>query len=82
MAKYDPLKEHLIGISSDVGEITMGFSQIARVLGANLPDSARIYPAWWANETVGSHVQARAWMDVGWRVEAMNLKAEWVTFRR
>lgn len=82
MAKYDPLHEHLKDVPSDRREIRLAFSLIESILGAGLPASARIYQAWWANETVGSHVQARAWMDAGWRVEAISLEAEWVLFCR
>lgn len=82
MAKYDPLHEHLKGVSSDLREIRLVFSLIESILGARLPVSAHIHQAWWANETVGGHVQARAWMDAGWRVEAISLEAEWVMFHR
>jgi hypothetical protein len=41
----------------------MSFAQIEEVIGRDLPDSARRYQAWWANERSGSHVQARSWLD-------------------
>lgn len=40
-------------------------------LVSGLPSSARRHRAWWANDA--THAQARAWLDEGWRVEAVNL---------
>ena len=82
MGKYDPLQKHLMGIASNVREIRMTFSQIENILGAKLPHSAHVHRAWWANETVGSHVEARSWMEAGWRVETVNFAAETVRFTR
>jgi hypothetical protein len=59
MAKYDPLKNHLIRCHPR--EITMTFEEIEKVLEAPLPTSAR-RPQFWAN-TVNdaTHVQREAW---------------------
>ena len=34
----------------------MTFAQIERILGVALPNSARRYRPWWANEAAGTHV--------------------------
>ena len=59
----------------------MTFDEIDHVVGG-LPASARRYPAWWSNEREGTHVQAHAWMDAGWRVENVNLAAKRVRFAK
>jgi hypothetical protein len=61
--------------------VEMAFDEIDDVVGG-LPASARRYSAWWSNEREGTHVQARAWMDAGWRVANVNLTAERVRFTR
>lgn len=62
--------------------VRLSFATVEHVLGAPLPPSARNHRAWWGNETAARHVQAKAWMAVGWRVSAVNLTAEQVTFVR
>lgn len=76
--KYARLSEHLESLKGDEVEFT--FAQFEHLLGSPLPESARIYPAWWANQTPPS-VQSRAWISAGWRVHA-SLKSKKVTFRR
>jgi hypothetical protein len=80
MSKYQPLAKHLEAQGSAV--VTITFAEIDRLLGDPLPPSARQYRPWWANEREGSHVQARAWLDAGWKVDAVDLSEERVTFRR
>ena len=59
MAKYEPLKLHLI--RHHPRELTMTFDEIEKVLEARLPASAR-RPQFWAN-TIGDvgHIQREAW---------------------
>ena len=78
MTKYDPLQHHLDGLHADVWRAT--FADVERVLGFRLPDSARSYPAWWANDQ--SHSCARVWLDVGWRTSEVDLGSECLIFRR
>lgn len=75
--KYAPLARHLRGQSAPV---SMSFSQLENLLGDSLPPSARRHQAWWSNESEGSHVQAHAWLDTGWRVASVDLRAERVVF--
>lgn len=80
--KYLPLNKHLISIDSQKNEVILTFSQIENILKDELPYSAKVHRAWWSNETSGSHVHARAWMDAGWKVDSVNQKAKWVKFQR
>lgn len=68
MAKYDPLYRYL----RDCGEhrVTLTFAQVAEIVGG-LPPSALKFQAWWENENEGSHVQAHAWMNAGYRVASI-----------
>lgn len=79
MSKYDALKSHLQGVGRT--SVTMSFEEIANLVGG-LPNSAFRHQAWWANEEVGTHVQAKAWMSVGFYTERVNLSSRTVTFRR
>jgi hypothetical protein len=79
VSKYSSLRRHL---EREAGpSVEMTFDEIDDVVGG-LPASARRYPAWWSNEREGTHVQARAWMDAGWRVANVNLTAERVRLTR
>lgn len=76
MSKYDPLRNYLEGLTH---EVTLPFAQINDLVPGGLPQSAYNHDAWWANEEDGQHVQARAWLDAGYRVSA-NLTAESARF--
>ena len=62
--------------------VRLSFTTVEDVLGAPLPHSARHHRAWWGNTTGNRPVQANGWLAVGWRVSAVNLSAEHVTFVR
>jgi hypothetical protein len=79
MSKYAPLKRHLE--SQKGSELPMTFAEIEKVLGFTLPDSARSHQPWWSNH-VGSHVNAAAWRDAGWKTSRVDLAGERVTFVR
>lgn len=76
VSKYDPLAEHL---RRSTGRIELSFADIEAILGAQLPGSARRHAAWWSNSG-GTHVQALAWLSVGYRSEQVNLEGERLTF--
>ena len=80
--KYYPIQQYLLSLRGYQTEITMSFAQFERIIGTKLPQSARIHRTWWSNELEGAHVQAHAWMNAGWKVESVNLQAEWVRFVR
>jgi hypothetical protein len=62
--------------------VRMSFVAVEAIIGAGLPASARSYRAWWSNETAPGRSQSDAWQAAGWRVQAVNLTAEHVTFTR
>lgn len=78
--KYAPLQDYLLSLSER--EWNASFSDVERVLGFQLPKSARKYPAWWANEAVGTHSHAKSWQEVGWKTENLDIGSERVTFCR
>lgn len=81
--KYLPLASFLIGRPASLDSVQLGFSQIEDLIRAPLPPAARRYRAWWANETGRTrHVQAHAWMAVGWKVRSADLNRGTVTFAR
>jgi hypothetical protein len=80
LSRYQPLNEYLVEQSGPV--VRMTFGQIERVLGARLPNSARKYRPWWANESAGTHVHARSWLDAGRRTVNVDVNAETVEFVR
>ena len=72
--KYEPLSRH---IRAATRPISMTFDQISRLVGG-LPPSARRHAAWWANDK--THVQAKAWLDLGLRVQEVDLERQVVHF--
>ena len=80
MAKYDGLARLLRDLSGSRAQLT--FETIAAAVPGGLPPSAYRYAAWWSNEARGSHVEAQAWMEAGWRVEELDLAGRTVTFVR
>lgn len=78
--KYASLFHHLTALGRD--RWTTTFAGVERVLGFALPNSARRYRQWWANQANGRHTQARAWMEAGWRTGAVILNREIVVFER
>jgi hypothetical protein len=79
MAKYDRLAQHLSGLDRS-RKHTLSFERIEAVLGFSLPQSARAYQAWWANQKNGRHSQANAWLGEGWVTEDLSLESRSVTF--
>lgn len=78
---YQPLARWFQGLSAEQESAVLSFQEIEALLGRPLPPSALVHRAWWANDT-HSHVQARAWLQVGWRVASVNLSEGRVTFLR
>ena len=71
--KYDPLRYYLHQSNAD--ELTLSLAEIEAILDAKLPPSARSQRAWWGNRRRGA-LQARAWLDVDYRVETIKLDTE------
>ena len=80
MYKYAGLEQALVNNGAE--EIRLALSDIESVINDKLPKSALKYEAWWGNDK--THVQAKAWMDAGYRVadrtEPIELRV--VTFSR
>ncbi|MEM2045456.1 MAG: hypothetical protein QXO20_04670 [Candidatus Bathyarchaeia archaeon] len=79
VSRYAQLAEYLKRQGAE--SLTLSFSEIEGLLGSPLPASARKLRVWWSNDA--THAQARyGWLQAGWRVEAVDLDAGAVTFRR
>ena len=77
MGKYDNLAQHLKNCNMDV--VTLSFTEIEDILGFGLPASAYTYNAWWSN---GGHVQSKAWLDMEYTVNDLDLIGQEVSFIR
>jgi hypothetical protein len=80
MSKYTPLFDYLRRKSAS--ELELSFTDIERMLGAMLPNSAS-RPQWWANEKNADtrHVQTSAWLDAGYEAFLI-ARQDKVRFRR
>jgi hypothetical protein len=74
--QYERLEAHLRTDGRSL--IVMTFSEVSRVIGVELPDSAYDHPAWWGSDA--KHTQS-VWLDAGY-VASPNLTAKRVTFRK
>ena len=77
MSKYHRLHDHLLKLKGDLWHAQ--FDQIEKILGFSLPQSARKYNEWWANQDKG---QSCSWIDAGWKTGDLNLIKEAVVFQR
>jgi len=77
--KYLPVAHLLLSNSSDT-EVNVSFAELEHLIGEVLPKSAHVHRAWWANDQ--THVQASAWLSVGWRVAAVDLAKATAKFER
>ncbi len=78
--KYDPLFTFLNN-QTHKAELTLSFTEIETILNASLPRSARQQRGWWSNRANGGH-QARAWLEAGFEVVAIDLKKETIRWQR
>ena len=79
--KYAPLHHHLMGLTGN--EWTTTFADVEKVLGFELPDSARIHRPWWANQGErGGHSHALAWEMAGWKTSQVDMADERLVFVR
>lgn len=77
--KYDPLQVHLESVGLE--RIAMTFDNVERVIGSNLPASARKHQAWRGNDPSRNAV-ACAWLEAGYKTESVSIEREILTFRR
>ena len=78
--KYQRLYSHLCSLPDR--EWKVSFADVEAVLGFELPDSARLYRPWWANQAGGGRSQAIAWMAAGWETAKVDIPGETLLFRR
>jgi len=78
--KYLGLTNHLAEQPFDIRKVPLYFAEIITIISAELPKSAYLYSAWWANDK--THVQANAWLSVGWRTAKLELEERRVIFER
>lgn len=78
-SKYYPLYQYLD--QSDQDEVSLTLAEIETLLDDTLPPSARTHRGWWSNRQQGA-VQAEAWMEAGYEVEAIDLEEGSITFRK
>lgn len=81
MSKYGNLTVYLVEAGAEKSPLQLSFDQIERIIGSKLPESARRYQAWWANQSGQGHSQAYSWACAGWRTSGLDLENETVTFR-
>jgi CBS domain-containing protein len=79
--RYAALADWLQSQPGRVEQIPLSFSEIEEIIGSDLPDSARVFRAWWANDSVG-HSHSQLWLAAGWRTTYVNLNEGKVTFSR
>lgn len=75
MSKYTNLTLDLASRDGEVWEAS--FSDVERVLGTPMPESARKHRAWWAND---GYAQSAAWLAAGWKTTNVDMANEKVTF--
>jgi hypothetical protein len=79
MGKYDALGRYLA--SQPAEQVPMTFGEIERVLGVQLPLSARKYRPWWSNNPRNS-VMTQVWLDAGFETEQVDMTRGTLVFRR
>ncbi len=79
MSKYEPLEKFLA--RNTASEVTMRFSEIEHVIGAQLPPVAFKHRAWWSNNPSNS-VITHAWLKAGYKTERVDMGAQRLVFRR
>ncbi len=76
---YRPLGDYLTGQPGPTCVLT--FRQVEALLGRLLPPVASARRRWWSN--YHAHTQAyNGWLAAGWRIEAVDLECQLVTFRK
>lgn len=67
--KYYPLYQYLL--AQQQPKVLLTFDHIEKILGAALPNSAYKHQAWWGNTRSGTYIQSAAWLEAGFRVDAI-----------
>ena len=83
MSEYEPLKKYLASLPYYKKEEAFSFDELEMLLGRKLPPSAHNHRPWWGNDySSGTHSHAQAWIEAGWKVDAVDIKEKWVRFVR
>lgn len=77
--KYQPLQEYLRRQGQP--EVTLTIDAIEQLIGTPLPASARRQRGWWSNRHEGA-VQAKAWIEVGYETDEIDLAQGHIRFRK
>lgn len=83
MGKYDPLEEYLRNCRQQNQQfVVLTFKCIGKIIQSTLPNSAH-RREWWGNENTNTtrHPNCRAWRNVGYIVDHIDLANQKVTFR-
>lgn len=78
-SKYYNLHKTLRSCNDE--QISLSFKEIEAIIESDLPPSARKNKEYWSNRGKGG-VQAAAWMDAGFHVKDVDLRAEEATFSK
>jgi len=76
---YKPLQDFLETFGSDT--VMISFAALENMIKRQLPPSARERVTWWTNAPRGRG-HAKAWRDIGWHVEHVDLRKGRVVFTR
>ena len=76
--RYAKLNEYFLRKHEKRAQLT--FEQIEKLIERPLPESALKHRAFWSNDP--KHSQAKAWIEAGWRVEAINRDEKTVYFAK
>jgi len=77
-ADYEVLGRYLAAQHKTL--LPMTFSEVARVVGQKLPNSAK-YPAWWSNDP-SNNPMTRVWLEAGFKTEQVDTTKQRLVFRR
>ena len=76
---YKPLHDFLETFDTDT--VMISFAALENMIKRKLPPSARERETWWTNKPRGRG-HAKAWLDIGWQVDRVDLRKGRVTFTR
>jgi len=79
MGKFDNLKTYFEQQKKKkIQTLKMSFTDIEKINGSKLEDSAHNYDPYWANDK--THSIAKAWMNVGYKMVKIDRNQKYVTF--
>jgi len=78
--KYSPFSRYLLRRAKYTSHVTLSFAKIEGIIGDNLPFGALRSRGWWTNTSHTS--QGQAWLNVGWKVQEVDLNKRTVTLAR